>query len=47
MFEGDEVNRETLRWTNRPKLKVNHMKRQDKLMTVRNSGKSISIILKR
>ena len=44
MFDGDEGDRETLRRTNRPKRKVNHKLRQYKLMTVRKSRKSISII---
>ena len=44
MYEGDEKSRETLRWTNRPKRKVNHMRRQYKLMTVRKIRKSKSII---
>jgi len=44
LYEGDEDNRKTLRRTSRPKRKVNHMKRQYKLMTVRKIRKSISII---
>ena len=44
VYEGDEESRETLRRTNRPKRKVNHMKRQYKLMTVRINRKSKSTI---
>jgi len=34
MYEGDEENRKTLRRISRPKRRVNHMRRQHKLMTV-------------